>query len=103
MKKYLQKFSLVNRIAHWNALISFLLGTLSLLSFVITQEDDLIGIGVYYLTGAFWWNCFVLAAVIIAAIIYKTEVKQTLKTIAALLLNIPIAFIYFLIVVEIAI
>ncbi|MGJ8683960.1 MAG: hypothetical protein ACSHWW_05015 [Nonlabens sp.] len=97
---YLQNLKPINRFAHWNALGSFLVGTMLLLVFIITQENNLVEMGMGYLMVAFVWNCLVLILVIIAAIGQKTSLVETFKTIGILLLNIPIAFSYFLIVLE---
>jgi len=97
---YLNKLTPVNRFAHWNALGSFIIGTISLLSYFIFKGKDLIDIGFSYLSIAFIWNLLVLLLVIIVAIGKKTSRIETIKTIVIMLLNIPIAFCYFLIVIE---
>lgn len=100
--KYLQHLSPTNRFAQWNALACFIIGTISLLSYIIFKNDHLIDIGIIYLYSAVIWNVIVLILVIIMAIKIKTALMETVKTIAIMLLNIPIAIGYFFIVLEFA-
>ncbi len=97
---YLQSLKPVNSFAHWNTLVSFSIGTVLLLIYLLFKESSLIEIGIAYLIVAVVWNCLIFILIIIAAIGQKTALKETIVTIGVLVLNIPIAFGYFLIVVE---
>ncbi len=100
---YLKELTPVNRFAHWTALVSFCLGTLSFLSYLICKQSDLIEIGLGYIVIAVVCNIIVLVMIMIAALSQKTSFKETAYTIGVLLANIPIAFLYFIIIVEFAI
>ncbi|EAS19371.1 hypothetical protein BBFL7_00838 [Flavobacteria bacterium BBFL7] len=100
---YLQELTPINRFAHWNALASFSLGTLSLLSYLIFKQSDLIEIGIVYTIVAVVWNSIVLVMILFAALGQKTSFKETTSTIGILLINLPIAFLYFIIIIEYAI
>lgn len=98
MKK-LALYNQVNRFAIINAMISLVVGTLFLVAFLASQEDGLIGIGFYYLGIAFYWNLTVLV-VVLANMIYRKIWKESLLTVGLMLVNIPIAYLYFLIVIK---
>lgn len=97
---YLSRLSTTNRWAHLNTFLSFMIGTIILLVYVIHPMRSWIDIGITYLFIAFCWNCLLLLFVIIRAIRSKTSYKETAITILVMLLNIPVAFLYFYVVIE---
>lgn len=97
--KFISSFSKVNQFGIINSMISFVLGSLILLAYLISQVDVLISAGMYYLLIAFYWNLAVITMILIAMLYRKTR-KESLSTIGLMLINIPIAFIYFLIVIQ---
>lgn len=91
------KFSSEGKTAFY---LSFALGTLILISFLLTRREFLLTIGFYY----------VLAAAVINIIVFFYELTSFISNIAdnkphgnsavLLLLNIPISIIYFLAVIN---
>jgi len=82
------------------ALIFFVIGTILLLGYLITKNDTLILIGWFYVIIAVITN--VIIEIILLFILIKNKenrVKTTLNIIL-IALNLPIAFIYFLIVIN---
>lgn len=77
---------------------SFLIGTVLLLIYCTTRYDPLISIGLFYVFLAAISNSIILLTALIMIIIYPRYYPQLLKTALIILLNLPIAFIYFLIV-----
>lgn len=99
---FLNQLTRAHKAAVWNTLGCFIIGSIILIIYLLTLNDDVITVGIYYVAVAFGWNVIVLFYVILSALRNKTSVKQTLLTIAIMLLNIPIAFLYFIIVLEFA-
>lgn len=97
--KFISSFSKVNQFGIINSMISFVLGSLILLAYLISQVDVLISAGMYYLLIAFYWNLAVITMILIA-MVYRKTWKESLSIIGLMLINIPIAFIYFLIVIQ---
>ncbi len=75
---YLKELTPVNRFAHWTAIVSFCLGTLSFLSYLIFKQSDLIEIGLGYIVIAVVCNIIVLVMIMIAALSQKTSFKKLL-------------------------
>ncbi len=80
------------------ATISFLIGTLLLLSHLITGWEPLVLIGFYYVLIATTLNVITLIGLIANAIINYQYYKENLTTILIFLTNIPIATGYIFIV-----
>lgn len=82
------------------ALFFFSIGTVLFLLQIIFRDINVITmIGFYYLFISIICNMF-FVAVLLIGLLLKESVKQTLKAIVVLLINIPIAYIYMLIVFE---
>ncbi|WP_316815310.1 hypothetical protein [Pedobacter nyackensis] len=77
---------------------SFLIGTALLITYCITRFDQLITLGLFYVALATIFNSIILLTTLIMIIIYPKHYLQLLKTAIIILLNLPIAFLYFLIV-----
>ncbi len=82
------------------ATISFLLGTILLLLFLVSQSSILADIGLFYVLIAFVLNAMVLIGLIINSIINYQYYKENLVTILLFLLNIPVTIGYIAIVVN---
>ena len=80
---------------------SFLIGTGLFLIYCITRLTHLIPIGILYICLTMIANTIILATLFIMIIIYPKDYLQLLKTAIIMLLNLPIAFLYLLIITEI--
>jgi len=81
--------------------ISFIIGTLILvLSLFNKQYENLIMIGFYYTIIAFTINSFIFLILLSKLIIGSENNTDLLKALGIILLNLPIAFGYFFIVIE---
>lgn len=83
------------------ALLSFLIGSILLILYIYFKSQQLITIGIYYIIIAFWINIILLVVLIIASIINSFHRKNLLKTCGIVLLNIPIAILYFYLLIQI--
>ena len=82
------------------ALFFFSVGTLLLLLQIIFRDINVVTlIGFYFLCVAIICNLF-FVAVLLIGLLLKEDVEQTFKAIGVLLFNIPIAYIYALIVFQ---
>lgn len=82
------------------AIVSFSIGTfILLLHFVLKNSDLVIIIGIYYLVIAFIVNGLMLLKLIFDWVTESKNRKSTLLQITILLINIPIAFFYFYLVI----
>ena len=90
----------LNKIGIQAAIISFGLGTLLLIIYAITHLIEIAIIGYYYLIVTLFINSILALVFLILAIIFKSERIKNLKTIGIMLLNIPIAFLYVIIVFD---
>lgn len=82
------------------AIISFVIGSLFLLNFLISKDFNVGLMGYFYLVCAFIINLIIAIYFLYKALIHKEKRKKYFKTIFIMLINIPIAFIYFLIVTQ---
>ena len=83
------------------AIISFVLGTcLLVLHLLIPKEQPIIIIGLYYVGYAAAINAFSFLILVITAFTYWKNRIEVFKTCGLLLLNIPIAVLYFFIVIN---
>ena len=88
-----------NKTGIYTALISIIIGTLFLIVYVVTGNDDIAFYGFIYLISAFIINAFIALILLFIAIPenQKNRIK-IIKTIGVMLLNIPIAYLYIVIV-----
>jgi hypothetical protein len=86
----------VRTISFITAGISFGLGTLILLIHFFMKGEGMLFIGFYYLVGAVAINLLVLFMMIIVMFIRPEDLKENLVSAGILLLNIPIACVYFM-------
>lgn len=86
------------QVPKWSFLISLVVGSILLVLFLLTKEPGLIVIGIYYLLLAIIANLIVLVRMVHFALRYKTYMSFILRHTAILLLNLPIALAYYLIV-----
>jgi lipid-A-disaccharide synthase-like uncharacterized protein len=75
----------------WTAGISFALGTILLLLYLINKEDYVMVLGFIYIAGAFIVNLVVLFVLLILSNILAEYRRQILEATAVMLLNIPVA------------
>ncbi|MEM7163542.1 MAG: hypothetical protein AAF487_14010 [Bacteroidota bacterium] len=94
-KKAAVKWTFTDRIAHFIAAISFLLGTLIFATFAVSRESGIAIIGLYYLMIAFTVNMIMLLILLILCVVEKHQLKSHLRSIGILVINIPVAIIYF--------
>lgn len=90
----------VNKNALIIATISFLLGTILLLFFLISQSNILLDIGLFYVIIASTLNAIIFIGLITNAIINYQYYKENLTTIILVVLNIPITIGYIIIVIN---
>jgi len=83
------------------AIVSFGLGTcLFLLHWLVPQNDGIIMIGLYYVILAGFSNFIMLLVLLGMACIRTDVIDEIAKSILLLIANIPIAIIYFLLVIQ---
>lgn len=83
------------------ALLFFTLGTLLLFIQIIVRGITGITItGYFYVIGSIIINLIILIILLFSLILEKYKRRETLKSIGAILINIPIAYLYFRIVIE---
>lgn len=87
----------------WTFSISFGLGTLILLLYLVDKNrtEYVFIIGFFYVLAAIVLNFAMLLLLIVCAIINKEYRLQILERTSLILINIPIAILYFFIVIEI--
>lgn len=90
----------INKNALIVATISFLLGTLLLLFFIISQSNIVLDIGLFYVIIASVFNVIVFVGLITNAILNYQYYKENLTTIILVILNIPITIGYIIIVIN---
>jgi hypothetical protein len=86
------------KIGKYIAIISLVFGTTILIHFAITLDSEDVEVGFYYIAIAFYTNITVLIILFLMAIWHKNH-KEILNSIKWILLNIPIAFIYFFVAI----
>ena len=82
------------RIGNWTAVCSFAIGTLLFLALIITKYSTIAYVGFYYLIIIIPVNILVLLIIIATAFLNKERWIEHLKTMGLMLLNIPIAWLY---------
>ncbi|WP_428224874.1 hypothetical protein [Flavobacterium sp.] len=81
------------------ALLSFSFGTLLLIVYLLSKNEFLLAVGFTYVLLAIFFNLLVLVYNI-HKLLYRSEKVKTLSEIGILLINVPIAYSYFLIVMN---
>lgn len=84
----------------WTAGISFGLGTILLLLYLINKENYVMVFGFIYVAGALVVNIVVLFVLLILSNILAEYRRQILEATAVMLLNIPVAIIYIFIIFQ---
>lgn len=91
----------IKNVCKGSALLSFIIGTILLAIFLITQKfDSIVTIGIYFVVIALWYNLVVFIITLISAMYYWQNRIELLGHCGLLLLNIPIAIGYFFIVLN---
>ncbi len=93
-------FQSINKKALIVATISFLLGTILLLLFLVSGLDVIVDIGLFYVFIAFVFNTITFIGLITNAIINYQYYQENLRTIFVFLLNIPITIGYISLVIN---
>jgi len=88
----------INKNALIIATFSFLLGTILLLLHLVTTGEQILIVGLFYVLIAIVLNSITFIGLVANALINYQYYKENLTTISIFLLNIPIAFGYFLLV-----
>ncbi len=81
--------------------VSLAAGSLLLLAFLLTRDPGLIGVGIGYIVIASFVNTGVLAGMVACAFRHRKHLADILWHTPILLLNIPIAYVYTMIVVNV--
>jgi len=79
---------------------SFVIGTILFLAVLVNPIDQLFLVGSYFVLTALISNGILFLSLIICSQLFYRKRHRLLKTSALLLLNVPIAFIYILILVS---
>lgn len=90
----------INRKALAVATISFLLGTLILLLYLITASDAFLVGGLFYVLIALVLNGITLIGLLANAIVHYQYYRENLTTILLFLVNIPIAIGYVMLIMQ---
>lgn len=77
------------------AIWSFGIGTFLFLAYLTTNNSIFLPLGLYYLITIIPFNLIILLLVTIAMLMKKEDKIAHIKTIGLILLNIPIAWLYF--------
>jgi hypothetical protein len=96
-----QKIVRVIQIPKLVFVISLTTGTLLLLAYLLTRDSGLIGIGIYYVAFAIIVNTGTLISVTVCAFRYPKHKSLILGHTPILLLNIPIVWVYVMIVANV--
>lgn len=94
MEDYKDKIISDGKLARIVALSSFLIGTLILVTYKITNENNLVVTGFYYVFIALFLNSILFLNLLYNLFIYQKKYAFQLGNIAILLLNIPITLFY---------
>lgn len=90
----------INRKALVIATISFLLGTLILLLYIVTASDAFLVGGLFYVLIAVVLNGITLIGLVANAIINYQYYRENLATILLFLINVPIAIGYVMLIMQ---
>ncbi|SFD61332.1 hypothetical protein SAMN04489722_11343 [Algibacter lectus] len=91
----------ISNIGRAVAILSFMIGT-TLFSFFLYFGETFIpiGVGLGFIGVAITVNAILLVSNLIASLIYETDRYNNLKTCGIILMNIPIAILYFYIIIS---
>ena len=81
-------------IAKLSTLISFSIGTVLFLTYIVTNFEGLLTIGLLYLITAILVNLLLFITIVLRVIIIKEDRIEILKNLFLMLINIPIAYLY---------
>ena len=91
----------IKNLCKGSSLLSFIIGTILLLLFLITRKfNAVITVGIYYVVIAFLYNLIIFVITLILAVYYWQNRNELLGHCGLLLLNLPIAIGYFFIVLN---
>ena len=93
--------NLFEPLAKITAFLSFIVGTILLLAYLISKSEYLVMIGFVYLNIAILINLFILLIILLRVIFVKNDRMIILISTLLMLINIPIAYIYTLIVTQV--
>jgi len=96
------KEHLLNKIGIWTAAISFAIGTLFLVTFLLTNEMQVAIIALYYVITAAIVNLLLLCSISGITLWRKYQWKNYLKTASIMLANIPVVVGYFAIFMSVS-
>lgn len=83
------------------ALLFFTLGTLLfLLQIIVRDITGITFVGYLYVIGSIIINLIILIILLFSLALEKDKRTETLKSIGVILINVPIAYLYFYIVIE---
>ncbi len=91
----------LHKIGTWTAGISFAIGTMFLITFLITNAMQIAVIALYYVITAAIVNLLLLSTISGVALWHKYHWKDYLKTASIMLANIPVVAVYFAIFMSI--
>ena len=95
--KHMTIINNIKNIGKLTTLTSFILGTILLILFVLFKTNyNIVEIGIYYVVIAFIVNIFVFVGILISGLYFWNHRLQLFATCGLLLVNLPIAFGYFL-------
>lgn len=96
------KEQFLNQIGIRTALVSFIIGTLFLLSYLVTKEMEIAIIALYYVIAAAIINLLLLLTISGIVFARKYHLKKYLKTALLMLANIPVVALYFSIFISVS-
>ncbi|TPN81725.1 hypothetical protein [Aquimarina algicola] len=88
----------INKYALFIAALSFILGTILLIAYLVSQSNSLISVGLIYVTIALALNTISFISVFANTLIHLKHYKENLVTLVLIILNIPITLGYITIV-----
>jgi len=89
------KEQLLNKIGIWSAVISFAIGTILLVTFLLTNEMQVAIIALYYVITAAIVNLLLLSSISGITLWHKYKWRNYIKTASIMLANIPVVVGYF--------
>lgn len=90
----------MDRVAVHMALWSFVGGSALLLAYLVLPSEFLLALGMLYVGIALLVNAIMFISTLLHAMVHYRELQQHLLALLLLLLNLPIAYLYFLIIVN---
>ncbi|MEE9348522.1 MAG: hypothetical protein V3U80_00580 [Flavobacteriaceae bacterium] len=89
-----------NQIGLKIAIASFVIGTFFLISYAITHIEGIAVFGYFYLLAAIFINLIIALVLFVFSVTNTENRTKNLKTIGVMLFNIPIAYLYVIIVFD---